>query len=271
MYRQFVGHPPTPWKTTTAICRTWSSPSKKASCTCSRPATASAPRPRRSRSPWTWWTKEKLSTDEALLRGAQAAGYLLHPNFDPKAHQGATPIAKGLPASPGAAAGKAYFTAKDAANAGRQGIKVILCVKEDHAGRYRRHGSVQGHPHGARRHDQPRGGGRPRHGPPCGRRLRRAAHRLRNQDHPHRRSDQGHQHPQGRHITIDGKPARSWSSAVATVQPQLSGDFASIMAWADPEARRMDACAPRKRRSTPKTARDFGAEGIGLCRTEHRC
>jgi pyruvate,orthophosphate dikinase len=208
--------------------------------------------------------EEKLITkEEALLRiDPQALDQLLHPTLDPMAHK--TIIAKGLPASPGAASGIAVFTADDAETKKAEGKNVILCRKETspedihgmHAavGILTSRGGMTSHAAVVAR-----GMGRP-----CvagagtiqidavGKSLTVGTHTIK----------------EGDIITIDGTTGEVMKGSVATIQPKLSGDFAKIMTWAD-EARRMTVRANAETPLDAETARRFGAMGIGLCRTEH--
>jgi len=211
---------------------------------------------------------EKLiPRDEALLRiEPQALDQLLHPTLDPMAHKNV--VAKGLPASPGAASGIVVFSADDAEARAAKGEKVILCRRETSpedihgmhaaAGILTTRGGMTSHAAVVAR-----GMGRPcvagagslhidyetkiihTGGPTKDKNIR-----------------------EGDIITIDGSTGEVMAGKVPTVEPQLSGDFATIMEWAD-EIRRMDVRANAETPTDAKTARGFGAEGIGLCRTEH--
>ncbi|TFI57859.1 pyruvate, phosphate dikinase [Sphingomonas parva] len=204
-----------------------------------------------------------ISEEEAILRVDPAAlDQLLHPTLDPAAERKV--IAKGLPASPGAASGAAVFDADTAEKRAGLGEKVILVrietSPEDIHGMHAAEGILTARG-GMTSHAAvvARGMGRP-----CvsgagsvsidyARRLMRVG---------------GQEVREGETITIDGASGEVMLGEVATVQPELVGDFGTLMAWAD-KVRRL---AVRTNAETPadcRTAREFGAEGIGLCRTEH--
>ncbi len=208
-----------------------------------------------------------IKSDEALLRiEPQALDQLLHPTLDPMAHKHI--VAKGLPASPGAACGIVVFSADDAEAKAAQGVKVILCRRETspedihgmHAavGILTTRGGMTSHAAVVAR-----GMGRPCVAGAGGLHIDYDTKTI-HTGGPTKATNVR----EGDTITIDGSTGEVMVGAVATVQPQLSGDFANIMKWAD-EARRMDIRANAETPTDAKTARDFGAEGIGLCRTEH--
>ena len=188
---------------------------------------------------------------------------LLHPTIDPKAHRKV--IATGLPASPGAASGEIVFSSDEAEEAKKNGRKVILVRVETSPGGHPRHARRPGHPDHPRRHDLPRGRRRPRHGQAL--RLRRRHHprRLRNMQ---TLTSAGIVLKKGDVITIDGASGQVLQGQVRMLEPELSGEFATLMGWAD-RVRRMKVRANAETPLDAKTARNFGAEGIGLCRTEH--
>ena len=147
-----------------ATCRTSSSPSSAALCGCCRRAPASAPPRRLCASPSTWRDEGLIAEEEAVLRvDPPALDQLLHPTLDPAAAREV--IAKGLPASPGAACGKAVFDADTAEKRAGRRRKGDPGPDRDQPRGHSRHARRAGHPHRARRHDQPRRGGRARHGP----------------------------------------------------------------------------------------------------------
>ncbi|MGZ9107562.1 MAG: pyruvate, phosphate dikinase [Micavibrio sp.] len=208
--------------------------------------------------------KENLITQEdALLRiEPQSLDQLLHPTLDPAAHKKI--IAKGLPASPGAASGIAVFTADDAEEKAKNGTKIILCRRETSpedihgmhaaAGILTSRGGMTSHAAVVAR-----GMGRPCVAGAGTLQIDAAAKTMRIGDVVVREGDM---------VTIDGGTGEVMLGAVATVEPQLSGDFAHVMEWADAH-RRMAVRANAETPLDAKTARGFGAEGIGLCRTEH--
>ena len=206
-----------------------------------------------------------LSTDEAVLKvEPKQLDTLLHPNFDPVVMKKATVIAKGLPASPGAATGKIYFTAADAANAGRAGVAVVL-VREETT------------PEDIEGMDLSKGiltarGGMTSHAAVVARGMGRPAvvgcGELHIDEHKKTLSVSDRVYHEGDDISIDGSTGNVYGEMLPTVEAAVTGDFARLMVWAD-KARtlkvRTNADTPRD----TKQAVEFGAEGIGLCRTEH--
>ncbi|PXA99813.1 pyruvate, phosphate dikinase [Nostoc sp. 3335mG] len=204
-----------------------------------------------------------ITREEAILRvDPQALDQLLHPTLDPDAVRDV--LTKGLPASPGAASGKVVFDADTAEKANAAGESVILVrietSPEDIHGMHAAKGILTARG-GMTSHAAvvARGMGRP-----CvsgagtlsiiakEKLFRIGSREVR----------------EGDVITIDGATGEVMLGAVPTVQPELAGDFGTLMVWAD-EGRRLKV---RTNAETPldcRTARDFGAEGIGLCRTEH--
>ncbi|MEQ9640606.1 MAG: pyruvate, phosphate dikinase [Alphaproteobacteria bacterium] len=204
-----------------------------------------------------------IGKEEAILRvDPEALDQLLHPTLDPDAER--TVIAKGLPASPGAAAGKIMFTADDAEAMAAQGEDVILVRQEtspeDIHGMHAARGILTSRG-GMTSHAAvvARGMGRPCVSGAGGISIDAKTETM---------SVAGHMLTKGDVITIDGGAGEVMLGEVATVQPELSGDFATLMGWAD-EVRRLRVRANAETPVDARTARDFGAEGIGLCRTEH--
>ncbi|HYG88219.1 MAG TPA: pyruvate, phosphate dikinase [Azospirillum sp.] len=187
---------------------------------------------------------------------------LLHPTLDPKADRKV--IAKGLPASPGAASGKVVFTADEAESQAGMGDAVILCrietSPEDIHGMHAAKGILTTR------------GGMTSHAAVVARGMGRAcvagAGELRIDPKTKTMSVRGDVVKEGDIITIDGSTGEVMLGAVPTIQPELSGDFATLMSWAD-EIRRMKVRANAETPLDARTARKFGAEGIGLSRTEH--
>ncbi len=206
-----------------------------------------------------------LTTDEAVLKvEPKQLDSLLHPNFDPDALKKATVIAKGLPASPGAGAGAIVFTADDAAEQGRAGNKVILVRRETT-------------PEDIEGMDLAQGiltvfGGMTSHAAVVARGMGRAAvvgcGELRIDDAAKTLSVGDKVYHEGDFISIDGSTGNVYDGMISTIEAGISGDFARLMDWAD-KARtlkvRTNADTPRDTKQAVK----FGAEGIGLCRTEH--
>lgn len=204
-----------------------------------------------------------ISKEEAVLRIDPAAlDQLLHPTIDPAAKRNV--IAKGLPASPGAASGGIVFTSDDAQEAMAQGRNVILVrvetSPEDIHGMHAAEGILTARG-GMTSHAAvvARGMGKPCVSGASGIRID-----LRNET----LSVGGKTFQRGEIITVDGTSGQVLEGEIAMLQPELSDDFATLMTWAD-SARTM---AVRTNAETPADARmalSFGAEGIGLCRTEH--
>jgi pyruvate,orthophosphate dikinase len=203
-----------------------------------------------------------ISKEEAIGRVEPASlDQLLHPTIDPTAHRDV--IAKGLPASPGAATGKIVFDSDAAEKAAAAGEAVIL-VREETSPRTSTACTPRAASSPPGRHDQPRRRGGARHGP--GLRLRR----RRRVDLPQGRPVpvRGREFKLGEIITIDGSTGEILAGSPKMIEPELTGDFATLMGWAD-KVRRLKVRANAETPLDAKTARQFGAEGIGLCRTEH--
>jgi pyruvate,orthophosphate dikinase len=200
---------------------------------------------------------------EAVKRVNPAAlDQLLHPTLDPKAPRKL--LAKGLPASPGAASGIVVFSADEAEARAQKGESVILVrietSPEDIHGMHAAKGilTTRG---GMTSHAAvvARGMGRP-----CVAGCGGVSVDYNNQV----LSSGGIQVRGGEVLTIDGGTGEVFVGSVAMIEPQLSGDFATLMEWAD-QVRRMKVRANAETPLDAETARKFGAEGIGLCRTEH--
>ena len=207
---------------------------------------------------------------EGLIDKAQAVAriepgsldQLLHPTLDPEAERRI--IARGLPASPGAASGRIVFAADVAETRAADGEAVILCrvetSPEDIHGMHAARGILTTR------------GGMTSHAAVVARGMGRAcvagAAELRI-DYTSKVMRVGpHELSEGDIITIDGSTGEVMLGEVPTVQPELSGDFGTLMAWAD-EVRTMGVRANAETPKDVETALGFGAEGIGLCRTEH--
>jgi len=204
-----------------------------------------------------------ITRDEAIGRVDPAAlDQLLHPTLDPKAPRNV--IAKGLPASPGAASGKAVFDADTAEKMAAAGEAVILVrvetSPEDIHGMHAAKGILTARG-GMTSHAAvvARGMGRP-----CVSGVGSLAISAR--DRLFRVG--GQEVKEGDILTIDGATGEVMLGEVATVQPELAGDFGTLMGWAD-QVRRLKVRANAETPLDCRTARQFGAEGIGLCRTEH--
>ncbi len=200
---------------------------------------------------------------EAVARIVPASlDQLLHPTLDPKAPRKV--IAKGLPASPGAASGKVVFTADDAEKQARAGEKVILVRREtspeDIHGMHAAEGILTS-TGGMTSHAAvvARGMGKPCVAGAGDVRIDGKARTL---------SVRGTTVKTGDTITLDGSTGEIILGVVPTVQPELSGDFSQLMEWAD-EFRKLGIRTNAETPADAAQARKFGAEGIGLCRTEH--
>ena len=204
-----------------------------------------------------------ISEEEAVLRVEPSQlDQLLHPTIDPDAMRDV--IIRGLPASPGAAVGAVVFDSAEAAKLGEQGKDVILVRVETspddilgmHAARaiVTARGGMTSHAAVVAR-----GMGRPCVCGAGGLRINIEAGTL---------SFAGREIKKGDVITVDGAAGEVLVGAVKMIQPDLSGDFGKLMAWAD-KARRLGVRANAETPAEVKIAKSFGAEGIGLCRTEH--
>ena len=204
-----------------------------------------------------------ITREEAVKRiDAAALDQLLHPTLDPKAAK--TVLARGLPASPGAASGVIVFTADEAEARADKGVAVILVrietSPEDIHGMHAAKGvlTTRG---GMTSHAAvvARGMGRPCVAGAGDLRIDYKAGTMR---------VAGQTVKAGDVITINGSTGEVMLGEVPTIQPELSGDFATLMGWAD-EIRTIGVRANADTPTDARTARRFGAEGIGLCRTEH--
>ena len=204
-----------------------------------------------------------ISQTEAVKRvNPSSLDQLLHPTLDPKATRRL--LGRGLPASPGAACGVVVFSADEAELRGSKGESVILVrietSPEDIHGMHAAKGilTTRG---GMTSHAAvvARGMGRPCVAGAGGITVDYAAQAL---------SAGGQMIRAGEVVTLDGATGEIFIGTVAMIEPQLSGDFAKLMEWAD-SVRRMKVRANAETPLDADTARKFGAEGIGLCRTEH--
>ncbi|MBE7446899.1 MAG: pyruvate, phosphate dikinase [Planctomycetia bacterium] len=187
---------------------------------------------------------------------------LLHPTFDPKAKKEV--IATGLPASPGAATGKVVFNAEDAEKLAEKKEKVILVRKEtspeDIGGMHASKGVLTTR------------GGMTSHAAVVARGMGKCCvagcGALQIDYKSQTFTVNGKVVKKGEYISIDGSTGEVMLGQVSTIEPGLSGDFAILMEWAD-EVRKLKVRANADTSADAKKAREFGAEGIGLCRTEH--
>jgi pyruvate,orthophosphate dikinase len=203
-----------------------------------------------------------ITRDEALMRVDPASlDQLLHRTLDPAAAR--TVIARGLPASPGAASGIAVFDSDAAVERGaREGVILVRLETspEDIHGMHAARGILTARG-GMTSHAAvvARGMGRPCVAGAADLRIDYAKRELK---------VAGRTVKEGDTITIDGSTGEMMLGEVPTTEPKLSGEFATLMAWAD-EVRRLGVRANAETPEDAATARRFGAEGIGLCRTEH--
>jgi pyruvate,orthophosphate dikinase len=204
-----------------------------------------------------------ITKHEAITRVDPASlDQLLHPTIDPKAERKI--LASGLPASPGAASGEIIFTSDEAEALKAAGRKVILVrvetSPEDIHGMHAAEGilTTRG---GMTSHAAvvARGMGKPCVSGAGTIRIDYATQTL---------NAAGRIQKKGDWITIDGSTGQVLEGTVAMLQPELSGEFGTLMQWAD-SARRMKVRTNADTPADARVARAFGAEGIGLCRTEH--
>ena len=204
-----------------------------------------------------------ISEAEAVARiDPSSLDQLLHPTIDPGAHRDIVGV--GLPASPGAATGEIVFSSNDAEEARQAGRKVILVrvetSPEDIHGMHAAEGILTTR------------GGMTSHAAVVARGMGKpcvsGAGSLRVDYKTGTMMAMGQTLKKGDVITIDGGTGQVLKGRVAMLQPELSGDFAAIMQWAD-GMRRMKVRTNAETPADARTARSFGAEGIGLCRTEH--
>ena len=204
-----------------------------------------------------------IERNDAIRRIDPAAlDQLLHPTLDPNAQTDV--ICRGLPASPGAVSGKIVFSADDAVRSAAAGDKVILVRVEtspdDIHGMHAAEGILTAR------------GGMTSHAAVVARGMGKAcvsgAVALLIDNANQRAEIGGRTFSAGDAITIDGSAGTVMAGTVATVQPKLSGDFSTLMAWAD-EVRKLGVRTNAETVLDARAAREFGAQGIGLCRTEH--
>jgi pyruvate,orthophosphate dikinase len=203
-----------------------------------------------------------ITRDEAILRVDPASlDQLMHPTIDPKAERQI--IAQGLPASPGAATGRIVFTAEAAEREGA--IEPVILVRDETS------------PEDIRGMDAARGivtarGGMTSHAAVVARGMGRpcvsGAGELAIDAEAGEMRARGKVWRAGDIITIDGSLGEVLAGAIDMIEPELSGDFGVLMGWAD-EVRRLKVRANAETALDARTARQFGAEGIGLVRTEH--
>jgi len=207
-----------------------------------------------------------LTKEEALLKvEPKQLDSLLHPMFNSEALKKGKVIATGLAASPGAGAGKIYFTADDVTKHAEEGEKTILVrletSPEDIEGMNHAEGILTIR------------GGMTSHAAVVARGMGRCCvsgcgELVVNEEAKTLTTKDGKVYHEGDEISLDGSTGKVYEGLIKTEEPTISGDFETFMSWAD-ETRRLKI---RTNADTPKDAeqaRKFGAEGIGLCRTEH--
>jgi len=211
--------------------------------------------------------EKMLTKEEAIMKvDPKQLDAVLHPNFEPKALKAAKPIAKGLPASPGAATGKIYFEAGEATHAAKNGEKKIILVRmetspEDIEGMHVSQGILTGR------------GGMTSHAAVVARGMGTCcvagcSEIKINEEEKYFVDKNGKKYVEGDWISLDGSTGNVYGEKLPTVEPEMTGDFSTFMQWAD-ELRTLKV---RTNADTPADAiqaMKFGAEGIGLCRTEH--
>ena len=207
-----------------------------------------------------------LTKEEALLKvEPKQLDQLLHPNFEQTALKEAKVVAKGLAASPGAGCGKIYFTAEDVSKAKSNGEKTLLVrletSPEDIQGMSDAEGVLTIR------------GGMTSHAAVVARGMGRCCvsgcGELKiNEKEKTLTTADGKIYHEGDYMSIDGSTGYVYGEEVKTVAPDMSGDFGLFMSWAD-EVRKLGIRTNADTPKDAKQARKFGAEGIGLCRTEH--
>ena len=208
-----------------------------------------------------------ISSEEAVLRiDAKSLDQLLHPMFDQDALAQGKVIGEALPASPGAAAGKVYFTAEDAKKAGKggKGEKVILVrletTPEDIEGMVASQGVLTVR------------GGMTSHAAVVARGMGTCCVSgcgdIAIDEHAKVFTLHGETFHEGDYISLDGSTGKIYKGDIKTVDASVSGNFGRIMAWAD-EYRKLGVRTNADNPRDTKKAIELGAEGIGLCRTEH--
>ena len=206
-----------------------------------------------------------LTKEEAILKvNPESLNQLLHPTFDDKELKSKTPIAKGLSASPGAASGKIYFHSKDIAEKAKANEKVILVRQEtspeDIEGMISAEGILTAR------------GGMTSHAAVVARGMGKCcvagASDIKVDEDSNTMKIGDKIYHEGDVISINGNTGLVYEGVIKKVNPSLSGNFATFMSWVD-EVRELKV---RTNADTPRDAKqalEFGAEGIGLCRTEH--
>ncbi len=206
-----------------------------------------------------------IDQKEAIMRvEPEQLDQLLHPTFDQKALDSTDKIAQGLPASPGAACGLVYFNSEDAVAAKNDGNKVILVrmetSPEDIEGMIASEGILTSR------------GGMTSHAAVVARGMGKCCvagcSEIRVDESRKTIFVGNDTYGEGDYLSLDGNTGKVYSGQIPTIEPELSGDFEKLMSWAD-EIRTMKVRANADNPNDSAVAVKFGAEGIGLCRTEH--
>ncbi|MEG1845322.1 MAG: pyruvate, phosphate dikinase, partial [Oscillospiraceae bacterium] len=206
----------------------------------------------------------KSEVDALLMIDPKQLDALLHPQFDTKALKAATPIGSALPASPGAACGKIVFTAEDAVREGEKGEKIVLVrletSPEDIEGMHYAQGILTVR------------GGMTSHAAVVARGMGTCCvsgcGEIKMDEENKKFTLAGKTYVEGDYISLDGSTGNIYGEAIPTVPASISGEFDRIMTISD----KYRTLKVRTNADTPKDAKQaaaFGAEGIGLCRTEH--
>lgn len=202
--------------------------------------------------------------EEALMKiEPKQLDALLHPGFDQTALGAAKAIAKGLPASPGAATGAVYFTAEKAIEMAKNGPVLLVrneTSAEDVEGMNAAQGILTAH------------GGRTSHAAVVARQIGTCCvagcGELRIYEKEKYLQVDGITVREGEFLSIDGSTGNVYLGKIPTIPAKMAGEFVRVMGWAD-EIRTLGVWANADTPADARTALDFGAEGIGLCRTEH--
>ena len=206
----------------------------------------------------------KTEQEAVLMIDPRNLDTLLHPQFDAKALNAATPLGKGLGASPGAACGKVVFTADDAEAWNAKGEKVVLVrletSPEDITGMKASQGILTVR------------GGMTSHAAVVARGMGTCCVSgcgdIKMDEENKKFELGGKTFHEGDYISIDGTTGNIYGEIIPTVDAQIAGEFGRVMAWAD-KYRRLKVRTNADTPADAKKARELGAEGIGLCRTEH--
>jgi pyruvate,orthophosphate dikinase len=208
----------------------------------------------------------KLTKEQAILKvEPNQLDSLLHPQFDAAALKSAKPVAKGLPASPGAASGAIYFTAEDAVAAKERGEKVVLVREEtspeDIEGMHASEGILTAR------------GGRTSHAAVVARGMGTCCvagcgEVSIDEETKTMTLPDGRVLHEGDPLSLDGSTGNVYAENIKTVEASITGDFETVMNWAD-EIRQLQVRTNADTPADAEQAMKFGAQGVGLCRTEH--